>query len=132
MDGEERRLKQWDFFHASPGTHHIRIGAGEGPCAILMAGARGEGNKIHYPRNELAARYDASSPEDTTDSRVATATGSARSPRAARPGLSDQGSAQAGDAAVRVDVDPQRGRLGGRPGIVCMSPQSATIQPAPV
>ena len=71
VDGEERRLKQWDFFHASPGTYHIRIGAGEGPCAILMAGARGEGNKIHYPRNELAARYDASSPEDTADSRVA-------------------------------------------------------------
>ena len=71
VDGEERRLKQWDFFHASPGTYHIRIGAGEGPCAILMAGARGEGNKIHYPRNELAARYDASSPEDTTESRVA-------------------------------------------------------------
>jgi len=71
VEGEERRLKQWDFFHASPGTHHIRVGAGHGPCAILMAGARGEGNEIHYPRSELAARYDASSPEDTNDSRVA-------------------------------------------------------------
>jgi hypothetical protein len=36
-----------------------------------MAGARGEGNKVHYPRDELAARYDASSPEDTNDSKVA-------------------------------------------------------------
>ena len=36
-----------------------------------MAGARGEGNKIHYPRKELAARHDASSPEDTNDSQVA-------------------------------------------------------------
>ena len=71
VEGEERRLKQWDFFHASPGTHHIRVGAGDGPCAILMAGARGKGNKIHYPRSELAARYDASSPEDTSDSKVA-------------------------------------------------------------
>jgi uncharacterized cupin superfamily protein len=71
VEGEERRLKQWDFFHCSPGTLHIIVGAGDGPCAILMAGARGEGNKIHYPRDELAARYDASSPEDTNDSRVA-------------------------------------------------------------
>ena len=85
MDGEERRLKQWDFFHASPGTYHIRIGAGEGPCAILMAGARGEGNKIHYPRNELAARYDASSPEDTTDSRVAYSDWERTFPRARSP-----------------------------------------------
>ena len=71
VEGEERRLKQWDFFHASPGTLHIIVGAGDGPCAILMAGARWEGNKIHYPRDELAARYDASSPEDTNDSKVA-------------------------------------------------------------
>ena len=71
VNGEERRLKQWDFFHASPGTYHIRIGAGDGPCAILMAGARGEGNKIHYPRDKVAARHDASSPEDTNDSQVA-------------------------------------------------------------
>jgi uncharacterized cupin superfamily protein len=71
VDGEERRLKQWDFFHASPGTYHIRIGAGDGPCAILMVGARRQENEIHYPRDEVAARHDASSPEDTHDSRVA-------------------------------------------------------------
>jgi uncharacterized cupin superfamily protein len=71
VEGEERRLKAWDFFHAAPGTHHIRVGAGDGPCAILMAGSRAEGNEVYYPRNELAARYGASTPEDTNDSRVA-------------------------------------------------------------
>ena len=71
VEDEERHLKQWDFFHCAPGTHHILVGAGDGPCAILMAGARGEGKEIHYPRSEPAARYDASSPEETTESRVA-------------------------------------------------------------
>jgi uncharacterized cupin superfamily protein len=71
VEGEERRLKAWDHFHCSPGTHHIIVGAGDGPCAILMAGARGGGNQIHYSRSELAARYDASSPVETTDSREA-------------------------------------------------------------
>jgi uncharacterized cupin superfamily protein len=71
VEGEERRLKAWDHFHCSPGTLHIIVGAGDGPCAILMAGARGEGNQLHYPRSELAARYDASAPNDTTDSREA-------------------------------------------------------------
>jgi uncharacterized cupin superfamily protein len=67
VEGEERRLRQWDFFHCSPGTDHILVGAGERPCAILMAGARGEGKKLHYPRSELAARYDASAPAETTE-----------------------------------------------------------------
>ena len=48
-----------------------RMGAGDGPCAILMAGARGEGKQLHYPRSELAARYDASAPHETTEPREA-------------------------------------------------------------
>jgi uncharacterized cupin superfamily protein len=64
VEDEERRLKQWDFFHCAPGTHHIFVGAGDGPCAILMVGARG-GNTLHYPPSEVAARYRASSPEET-------------------------------------------------------------------
>jgi uncharacterized cupin superfamily protein len=71
VEDEERHLKQWDFFHCAPGTTHIIVGAGEGPCAILMAGARGEGKKLHYPLSELAGRYDASAPEETTDPRAA-------------------------------------------------------------
>ena len=67
VEEEERRLKQWDWFHCSPGTDHIIVGAGDGPCAILMVGARGEGKQLHYPRSELAARYDASAPQETTN-----------------------------------------------------------------
>ena len=71
VEDEERRLKAWDFVHCPPGTHHIFVGAGDGPCAILMVGARGEGNRLHYPRSELAARYGASAPEDTESPREA-------------------------------------------------------------
>ena len=71
VEGEERRLKAWDFFHCAPGTNHIIVGAGDGPCAILMAGLRGAGKELHYPVSEVAARYNASTPEETDTPRVA-------------------------------------------------------------
>jgi uncharacterized cupin superfamily protein len=66
IDGEERSLRAWDFVHCAPGTAHVFVGAGEGPCAILMVGARGEGIELQYPVNELAARYGASVAETTS------------------------------------------------------------------
>jgi uncharacterized cupin superfamily protein len=65
VEEQERRLKAWDFFHCAPGTHHIIVGAGDGPCAVLMVGARGEGKALHYPVSEVAGRYGASAPEET-------------------------------------------------------------------
>ena len=71
IEDEERRLRAWDFVHCAPGTNHIFVGAGDGPCAILMVGARGEERGLHYPRNDLAAKYGASAPEDTTSGQEA-------------------------------------------------------------
>jgi uncharacterized cupin superfamily protein len=71
VENEERRLKAWDFFHCAPGTNHIIVGAGDGPCAILMAGLRGDGKKLHYPVSAIAARHGASSPEETETPKVA-------------------------------------------------------------
>jgi uncharacterized cupin superfamily protein len=67
VDGEERLLGPWDFFYCPPGTEHIFVGAGDEPCAILMAGARLAEEHLHYPVSELAARYGASVGEETTD-----------------------------------------------------------------
>jgi uncharacterized cupin superfamily protein len=67
VEGEERRLRRWDFFHSPPGTEHIFIGAGEGPCAIFMVGARGDDMSIRYPVSELAARFEASVLQETND-----------------------------------------------------------------
>jgi uncharacterized cupin superfamily protein len=59
LDGEERRLRQWDFVHCPAGTEHVFVGAGDGPCAVLMIGSRRE-VAAHYPVNEVAAKYGAS------------------------------------------------------------------------
>ena len=67
VEGEERLLRPWDFVHCPPGTHHIFVGAGDGPCVILMVGARLEQEELHYPVSELAARYGASVDEETSD-----------------------------------------------------------------
>jgi quercetin dioxygenase-like cupin family protein len=70
VENEERRLRQWDFFHAPPWTEHAFAGAGEGPCVILMAGAR-LGPGVRYPVSELAAGHGASVAEETSDWRQA-------------------------------------------------------------
>jgi uncharacterized cupin superfamily protein len=59
VEGEERRLGAWDFFHCPPGTEHILVGAGTEPCIILMTGTRKPGRPIHYPVSELALRHGA-------------------------------------------------------------------------
>lgn len=59
VEGEERRLVPWDFVHSPHGTEHIFVGAGEGPCVILMTGTRKPGRPILYPVSELALRRGA-------------------------------------------------------------------------
>lgn len=73
VEGEERPLKQWDFFHSPPDCEHIFVGAGDGPCAILMTGTRaGEGDwRVVYPVSALARRHGASAEAETTDPDVA-------------------------------------------------------------
>ena len=73
VENEERRLRAWDFFHAPPWTEHAFVGAGEGPCVLLMVGAR-TGPGVRYPVSGLAARYGASVAEETSDWREAYAT----------------------------------------------------------
>ena len=66
IEGEERRLKAWDFVHCPPWTQHIFVGAGDGPCVIVMTGGRAGGSKILYPVNEVAAKHGASVQEETS------------------------------------------------------------------
>jgi uncharacterized cupin superfamily protein len=71
VEGQERRMGQWDYLHSPPGTRHITVGAGDGPCVILMVGARGPDIETEYTVDELAARYGASVTRDTTSSEEA-------------------------------------------------------------
>ena len=66
IEGEERRLTAWDFVHCPPWTRHVFIGAGDGPCVIVMVGSRTEGFEVVYPVNEVAAKHGASVAEETT------------------------------------------------------------------
>jgi len=66
VEGEERRLRPWDFFHSPPWTAHTFVGAGDGPCAILMVGAHLSPD-VRYPLSDLAARYGASVKKKTSD-----------------------------------------------------------------
>jgi uncharacterized cupin superfamily protein len=67
VEGDERLLGAWDFFHSPPWTEHIFVGAGSGPCVILMAGARTDDAEGRYPVSELAARYGAGGARETSD-----------------------------------------------------------------
>jgi uncharacterized cupin superfamily protein len=60
VEGQERPLRQWDYLHCPSGTEHVIVGAGDGPCAILMTGARSPGSTVHYPVDATAARHGAS------------------------------------------------------------------------
>ena len=66
VEGEERRLKAWDFVHCPPGTEHIFVGAGDGPCVLFMVGARAADRSVVYPRSDLALRHGAGAHADTT------------------------------------------------------------------
>ena len=90
VEGEERLLRQWDFVHCPPETKHAFVGAGDGPCVILCASSRQfqkDGPWGWYCADETAARYNASSPEDTQDGSVAYARFAPSQETRYRPGL---------------------------------------------
>jgi quercetin dioxygenase-like cupin family protein len=76
VEGEERRLRAWDYLHCPPGTAHITVGAGDEPCALLMVGTRSPDATIDYIVEPAAAEYGAS---------VETASNSPREVYADRP-----------------------------------------------
>lgn len=68
VEGQERRLRAGDFLHCPPGTEHILVGAGEGPCAIFMVGAREHRGTARYTVDEAAVRHGAAVPAETSES----------------------------------------------------------------
>jgi uncharacterized cupin superfamily protein len=66
VEGRERRLRQWDFFHCPGGTEHMILGAGSGPSVVLAVGARGGRKGIVYPVDQLALAHAAGVEQETT------------------------------------------------------------------
>jgi uncharacterized cupin superfamily protein len=81
VEGEERPLRTWDYFHCPGGTAHVLVGAGDRPSIVLAVGARGGRKGIVYLVDEVARRHGASPPKETTKSAEAYAEfpGSSRS-----------------------------------------------------
>ena len=71
LDGHEHELHAWDFVHCPAGTRHAFVGAGDGPCWILMVGVRRPDERIEYPVDATAAKHGASVAEPTPDPDVA-------------------------------------------------------------
>ena len=74
VEGQERRLRQWDFVHCPPETRHVFVGAGDSPTVILAASSRqfqANGPWGWYCADETARRYGACPDEDTQDTSVA-------------------------------------------------------------
>jgi uncharacterized cupin superfamily protein len=80
VEGQERRLRTWDYLHCPPDTEHITIGAGDEPCAILMVGTRTSDDPGFYPPDPVAAKHGAAVQEGTDDARVAYAGRPAQQP----------------------------------------------------
>ena len=69
LEGEERPLRQWDLVHCPAGTAHVIVGAGDGPCVILGAGARDRSTGPDwgaYTVDEAAQRHGAGVERETT------------------------------------------------------------------
>jgi len=71
VEGEDRPLRQWDFFHCPAGTPHAIVGAGTGPCVIVSMGARdksvGNPDWGRYVPDATAAKHGASVAEATSE-----------------------------------------------------------------
>ena len=74
VEGEERPLRQWDFFHCPSGTKHTIIGAGSGPAVVLAVGARAHQDGPDwggYSVDEVALRHGAGVERETNDPKEA-------------------------------------------------------------
>ena len=71
VEGEERPLRRWDFFHCPPQVAHVIVGAGDRPAIVLAVGRRGQGGGVFYPADPVARKYGAAPAADTADPREA-------------------------------------------------------------
>jgi uncharacterized cupin superfamily protein len=86
VQGEERRLGQWDFVHCPPWTEHVFVGAGSGPCVILMVGGRRSDKQLRYPVEETALTHSAGVERETNSAQKAYSRYARPEPRPYREG----------------------------------------------
>ena len=70
VEGEERPLRAWDFFHCPPSTKHTIVGAGDGPCVVVAVGSRTFADTPEwggYTVDEVALRHGAGVEKETSE-----------------------------------------------------------------
>ena len=70
VEGEERRLRAWDFVHCPAGTAHVFVG-GDAQCILLMIGAARPSAASSIPSRRRLARHGASVERETTSANEA-------------------------------------------------------------
>jgi len=63
VEGEERPLQAWDFFHCPAGTTHTIVAAGDQPVVVLAVGGRTRESNVDYPVDAVAIRHGAGIPD---------------------------------------------------------------------
>jgi uncharacterized cupin superfamily protein len=74
VEGEERPLRPWDYFHCPADTPHVLVATGKEPFVYIAAGRRppeDERSRLVYPVDETAQKHGAGVAEETTEGRVA-------------------------------------------------------------
>lgn len=70
VEGEERTLRAWDYFHCPADVAHTILGTGDGPCVVVAVGARDRSvgpDWGAYVPDEVAARHGVAVDRETTD-----------------------------------------------------------------
>jgi uncharacterized cupin superfamily protein len=66
IEGEERRLRPWDFVHCPPRTAHTIVAGAERPVLVFAVGARKEKESARYPVDPVAIAHGAGVPDEST------------------------------------------------------------------
>lgn len=70
VEGEERRMKQWDYLHCPPDTNHVMVATGDEPCVAIAVGSRASRDVV-YPELEAARRHGGAVEKETSDPKEA-------------------------------------------------------------
>jgi uncharacterized cupin superfamily protein len=70
VEGEERHMKQWDYFHCPADTNHVMVATGDEPCVAIAVGSRASRDVV-YPEFEPARRHGGAVEKETTDPKEA-------------------------------------------------------------
>jgi uncharacterized cupin superfamily protein len=71
VEGQERPLRQWDYFHCPAGTPHVLVGAGDSPFVYFAVGSRNHPGSGVYLVDETALRHAAGVEQEATSGKVA-------------------------------------------------------------